>query len=761
MNNHAKLDALACGLATVTTTLPGPVVLTALMIVESIIVKKIMRRPTVRSLLSTTSMMLFVVIQPMFCLAQETATTAKHQDVQPDENNAITELPPVEVEVGGTTISAQPARSKTKKKLKREPPLTADGLPAGEPHIQAGTSNGENGLVSSNTGKNGSGIPSSQVGSAVTVVTGAQLRASQVRHAGEALRSLPGVHVNRSGGASSFTQVRVRGAEGNHTLVLIDGIEANSTQGGEFDFSNLLANDIERIEVIRGGHSGIYGSKAIGGVINIITKSGKGPITLETSAQGGSLQTRSIAGRLSGGTDKMWMALGVQHEASEGFNIAVRGEENDPWRNTTLSVKGGVQIVPGVTLDFSARNVRKFLNFDTEARAPGSLLNVATDAPNTSDSNLFLGGANLKWELLDGALTQVLRTTGNRTDLSSTTTFGGAENLSEAYKFGYLATYRFDMPVLTAARHTISGLIEKQFESFTPRASFSDNLRRDREQVATVAEYRGEFSDRVFISANVRHDRNDVFQDFTTWHSGISVPVPEIGLRPHASVGTSVALPGMFEQFGTVLGVFVGNPDLKPEQSLGWDAGIEFSLPIGDALLDVTYFEANLEDEIRGFGYTTRNLEGESTRRGIEVAMRAHVTPWLYLGAGYTFLDAKEPDGGEEIRRPKHSAKTEIITLFDEARGRVTLSAVYNGDMKDRNFGTFPATVVTLDEYILLSIAASYKIKSEVELFGRVENVLDTDYEEISGYNTAGIAAYAGVRLKLQDPTTAHWAKYK
>jgi len=133
------------------------------------------------------------------------------------------------------------------------------------------------------------GVPAYTVGNAVTVITGEELRARQIRYAAEALRSLPGVSVSRSGGFVNLTQVRIRGAEGNHTLVLIDGIEANNTADGEFDFSNLSADDIERIEIIRGPMSGLYGSNAVGGVINIITRRGQGPLTLTVRTEGGSM----------------------------------------------------------------------------------------------------------------------------------------------------------------------------------------------------------------------------------------------------------------------------------------------------------------------------------------------------------------------------------------------------------------------------------------------------------------------------------------
>jgi vitamin B12 transporter len=142
--------------------------------------------------------------------------------------------------------------------------------------------------------KEGDGVPLEKIGSAVTVVTGEQLRAQQIRNAADALRSLPGVAVSRSGGTGNLTQVRIRGAEAPHTLVLIDGIEANITADGEFDFSNLSADDLERIEIIRGPLSSLYGSNALGGVVNIVTRSGRGPLALTLKSEVGSLERGTL-----------------------------------------------------------------------------------------------------------------------------------------------------------------------------------------------------------------------------------------------------------------------------------------------------------------------------------------------------------------------------------------------------------------------------------------------------------------------------------
>ena len=606
------------------------------------------------------------------------------------------------------------------------------------------------------------GLASEKIGSAVTVVTGAQLEARKVRHAGEALRSLPGVHVSQSGGFGDLTQVRIRGAEGNHTKVLIDGIEASDTANNDFDFSNLLTADIERIEVLRGGHSGIYGSEAIGGVINIITKSGKGPLTVQASVEGGGLETRSIAGRVSGGTSLLWAAASAQFRASDGFDQSPVGTENDPFRNASGALKLGGTIMPGMIWDFTVRRTDTRLDFDSQPF--GSF--VVLDADNSGTSDVTLAGGKIRWDLFQGAFTQIVRGSHNRTKNTSDSPTFQSENLNKRFQFAYQGTYRFATPGLLQSKHALTGLGQLENELFTPTSTFfgapsADGVERKRKQRSVALEYRGEFADSVYFSGIVRHDKNDTFDDFTTWRTSVSVPIRGTGVRPHASVGTSVALPGMFEQFGSVLNQFVGNPNLVPEESFGWDVGVEYKLAGEQTVFDVTYFRANLENEISGFGNSLRNLDGESERSGVEVSVRSQLLPWLFVGAGYTYLDATEPDGRDEVRRPRHSGKVDVTANFDDGRGTFNVSTIYNGKMKDDNFATFPATRVTLDEYILVNAAVSYKVDPRMELFVRGENLLDQDYEEVSGFNTRGLTAYAGVRIKLEDPSTASWARYR
>ena len=190
------------------------------------------------------------------------------------------------------------------------------------------------------------GVPAYTIGNAMSVVTGEELRAQQVRHAAEALRSLPGVAVSRSGGVGNLTQVRIRGAEGNQTLVLIDGIEANNTADGEFDFSNLSAEDIERIEVIRGPMSGLYGSNAVGGVINIITRTGKGPLSVTVRTEAGSFGTRDVVVRASGGSDKAPSRRLLPLARHQRLQYLPLGDERDGSASPRLRCAAGRSCCP-------------------------------------------------------------------------------------------------------------------------------------------------------------------------------------------------------------------------------------------------------------------------------------------------------------------------------------------------------------------------------------------------------------------------------
>lgn len=712
-----------------------------------------------------------------------------------DAKLADAELPPVVVE--GATLEAAPATApKPKAKPKPQVVKSTDGPPA-EPAKKAANAPGDDtappaddvGEVagdipdaafngSDQTTANGdvSGIPASKLGTAVSVVTRAELKDRQVRTAADALRSLPGVSVSQQSGRQNLTVVRIRGAESNQTLVLIDGVEVNAGSDGFFDFSNLMVDDIAQIEVLRGPQSGLYSSGAIGGVINIITRGGKGPLTVRARVEGGSFNTRDAMVGISGGTDRAHGSLTLSGLRTNGFDISDAGTEKDGGEFRTLSFAGGLLVLPNLKIDATVRTSHRDGDRDGTNDIRDGLF-VSSEERSTFASDLWLGRLDATLDTFDHAWTHKLYVNGAQTensdlDLGIYSPPAGllSRNISTTTKYGYLSTFRLGEggPV----QHAITGMLEHTREAFEQPLIASDAFERDRNSVA--GEIRGEYFDTLSLTANIRHDNNEGFEDATTWRvtGSLQIATP---FRLHSSVGTGIKYPSFSEQFGVFYG-FVANPDLKPETSLGWDVGLETTFLAGKGIVDVTYFNANLEDEIdfdfvppasacgsTPFCFIPFNRTGQSTREGVEVSAKFLVMDGLTLGAAYTYLNAKESDGQEEVRRPPHSGRAELNYVFDAGKGNFNLAAIYNGQMQDLGFSaiTFSSQRVALDSYWLVSAAASYQIAPNMELFGRIENLLNQNYEEVYGFNTAGLAAYAGMRIKFEDPSTLEWAQYK
>ncbi|MEZ5855915.1 MAG: TonB-dependent receptor [Hyphomicrobiaceae bacterium] len=598
------------------------------------------------------------------------------------------------------------------------------------------------------------GYPAETVGSAVSVVTAADLANTQVRNAAEALRSLPGVAVNHAGSGAGQTQLRIRGAEANHTLVLIDGIVANQPGTGEFDFSNLPADQIERIEVVRGAQSGLYGSGAIGGVVNIITKRGNGPPQATVWAEIGSYKTVESGLSVSGGNDQAHALMSYSVRNTNGFNISREGSETDASQHRNFMFKGGISPTKDLSFDVILRNVDKRGDRDNDLLF-GSGLSHQVDGFSHLAANVWLAAIQAKLLTFDGRLEHRFAYNYAQSRLEDTDIgiFGEfyARNDNTRRNASYLTTLHLDTPALAGIlKHSITGLVEHEAEFFNQVTG--DNLTRDRQRLATAAEYRAEIFQRLTVTGNVRRDDNDSFADYTTWRTTASLNMREWGLRPHASYGTGVKLPTMIEQFGQFAN-FTPNPNLKAEESQGWDAGLEVTLGKGTVVLDATYFSANLTNEIvtrfQGFNTTVANLDGESTRSGVELTARWQPFAWLNLGANYTWLDAFDDQGQREIRRPRESGRVHATLAFAQGRGTLTMAAAYNGRTPDLAFELpfFETRRVILDDYWLATVAARYKISPGIEVFGRIENAFDARYQEIYGFETAGIAAYAGMKV--------------
>ncbi len=680
-----------------------------------------------------------------------------------------------EVIIEGASIAVSPTnkakKASTEIGTQTQSPVASPNVGSGTPVDGAPSVEGNAATASSGQGsiESGSGTQLiSEQGTAVAVVTGRELRQRQIKTAGDALRSLPGVYVSRTGGVGNETVVRIRGAESNQTLVLIDGVEVNPGISGIFDFANLSAHDIERIELLKGPQSGLYGSNALAGVVNIITTSGKGPLTLRASGETGRFNSQEIVLQASGGNDNAHAAITYQRRETDGFNIAAFGNEDDGNAITNFTAKGGVRVLENLKIDGVFRHAQNTGDRDGFDGIDAAGFNTTSDNLSVFQTKVRIAKLAATLDTLDGAWVHQVHVSRAETDTQDDDQgffpiFLQSEDRRLTY--GYTSTLRIETPGVPGVRHYVTGLVEDQRETFQQISG--DNVLHERNRESIAGELRGEYFDTLFLGGTVRRDDSDVFGEFTSWRTQGALKIPGTGLRLHGSAGTGIKYPSFGELFGTFFR-FTPNPALQPETSFGWDAGVEASFLGGRAVIDVTYFEANLKDEIvddfSNFPLITSiNLDGESTREGIEVTGRFRLADGLTLGAAYTYLDARQPDGLREVRRPEHTGRIDANYTFDHGRGNLNLAAIYNGETDDNAFNFFDPTITRarLDSFRLVTLAGAYQLTPGVELYGRVENLLDEDYTEVFGYQTAGAAAYAGVRLKLEDSSTAAWAADK
>ncbi|MEQ9125251.1 MAG: TonB-dependent receptor [Alphaproteobacteria bacterium] len=592
-------------------------------------------------------------------------------------------------------------------------------------------------------------LPAEEAGSAITVITAEEIEEKQVRYVTDVLRDVPGLAVSRSGPVGSQAQIRIRGAEANHTLVYIDGVEVNDPSGAsEFQFGDLVASDIERIEVLRGPQSALYGSDAIGGVINIVTKRGAGPATATGSVEGGSFGTGRASASLRAGGADYDVSLGVTTFTTDGVSAAPDGTENDGYDNTTLNARVGFRPLENLSIELSGRYVDSLREFD-EANGVVDGVSVLVDTDSTLDSQELNAGGRATLSTFGGMFDH---TVGVTVLDSERDTAGGFASTVEGVKtrMYYRGDVFLESDAVLPATHVFSFLAERELESQTVENAFA-NSDEEVTNHGVAGEYRLGLFDRLFLSAGVRHDFNDSFKDATTTRLTAAYLHRETDTRVHASFGQGVKNPTLVELFGFGLN-FVPNGDLEPEKSVGFDIGVEQRFLDGDASVDVTYFENRIEDLIQGAGNTVVNLPGTSKIRGVEATASLRVWDALLLTGQYTLTDARDSEGDRLIRRPRHTASLNASYAFDQDRARINVGADYQGRQDDFAFEAVPpfgTRRVTLDDYVLVNVGASYAITVEVEVFGRVENLIDEDYEDVLGFANPGIGAFVGVRARF------------
>jgi vitamin B12 transporter len=602
-------------------------------------------------------------------------------------------------------------------------------------------------------------ISINDVASSVTVITREEIEQKQVKYLSDLLRDVPGFSVSQSGGAGSQTQVRVRGAEANQLLVLIDGVRANDpAASGEFQYQFALTSNIERIEIIRGPQSATWGSDAMAGVINIIRKKDVESRYLSGTLEAGSFNTINAAvdGGYSG--DIFQLNGGLSYLDTDGTNISRTGNEKDGAENFTGNVAIEFDASDAFKLRFSGQVIDATSEYDD---IDFFVTGLPVDADRVTESQQSFLTGEVRYEPQQNPWSGSFSV--NRMESDNDNISDGVWSSSTAAE-----TLEFRLRGgVTLGRgeshnHRISFAIEREDVDFHQRGEASIFGDPNQDQAYDVNGYALEYVGKPVTgftwTLSGRVDDYSDFDDAATWQLAASYQLnPAFRLR--GSVGTGSKAPTFTERYGFFEDLFIGNPDLKPESSQGWEIGFDSSWADDQVQFQLAYFDQDLRDEIDGFVFdpetfyfTARNKQSDSHRKGIEAVFDTNLGQSVTLSASYTYTDATEDDAmGQpvrEVRRPKHMAGISANYYFSDTRGNLNLNLNHTGSQKDIFFSpvTFVSELVDIDAYTVVDLAASWKLTQSLELTGRVSNLLDEDYEEVLGFVRPGRAVYAGLR---------------
>lgn len=582
--------------------------------------------------------------------------------------------------------------------------------------------------------------PLDQVGSSISVITAKDLEQRQVKTVADALRMAPGVDVVRYGNMGGATSVFMRGANSQHTLVLIDGVIANdpSSPANSFDFSNLTTDNIERIELLSGSQSTLYGSSAMGGVINIITKRGDGKLKGYLSAEGGSFYTAREAAGLSGRFERLSYNLNVSRLDTNGISAANRkngNSEKDPYQNTTVATRLGVELFDNLDLDFTLRYNSSRVDMDDFVYDPVSYSSEFKDVRGYRQRvEQFFARSEGNLALFDGLWDQKLGFSYN--DSQRRYTDGN-------YYDG--KNFRFDW------QHTLHLHKTNDFTAgFEQLDEYGASKGVSEKHAATTSFYfqdQIKLFDRWFTTLGVRVDDHDRFGTRATYRFATSYLLKESGTRFKGSYGTGFKAPSLQQLYGS----FGANPDLKPEKSSGWDLGVEQKIPLMQTVIGATWFRNDFKDMINYLITDPLTWDGHNANidkartQGVELSASMQPLDDLTLKLSYTWLETEDRKTGQQLlRRPKNRIGFDAGYRFLK-RGSINLGLLYVGSRYDYGDTGYEK----MGDYLLVNLAGSYDITKNLQLFGRIENLLDRQYEEIIGYGTPGIGAYGGFKVSF------------
>lgn len=586
-----------------------------------------------------------------------------------------------------------------------------------------------------------------EVGSAATVITAEDIAKSGKNSLAEALQKSPGVSLRRNSVYGGVTSVDIRGAKSGQTMIMIDGVEIYDPIAidRDFDFAHLTTDNIEQVEIIRGPQSALYGANAMAGIVNIITKKGEGPPQLTYSLQGGSFDTFIESLGLSGSNNTSNYAVFVSRIDSEGVNKARNGGEKDGYKSTTLSAKIDTEVFDESEVFFIGRYTDAEFAIDEFDNS----FQYIEDDPNRINfsKQLVLKTGFTQWvsqawaHTLSASFINMDRRDRDPRDDIDTTENDDSRFRGDVKKI----QWQHDVAISGIDVETLGVEYQQERGASFANTSFY-NSQFDRRTVQTRGGYiQTQLNpyDNLFTTAGVRIDNHDIFGAETTYRLAAAYLSQETKTRYRASYGTAFKAPSIYQLYDSTN----GNENLQAEKSKGFDAGIEQKFMDENLIAGATYFINDFKDLISWTPDFPGAWTGQYTNinraytRGYELETRLKTNNNWQLSGNYTYTKTRDKTTGAEFgRRPRHQASLGLDWDYCQ-KGDVFILAKFVGQRFDDDNNTRK-----LKKYFLFDISTSYDITEDAQLFWRIENIFNRNYELISGFDGLGRAIYTGIK---------------
>lgn len=567
-------------------------------------------------------------------------------------------------------------------------------------------------------------------GTAVDVITSADLARMQLTGLNSALTGIPGAPTAASGAPGAITSIFLRGSNSNQSLFLVDGIRLNDPNTDyQVVLGGACAGACDSLEVAHGPQSTLYGGEAIGGVISLRSDAGKGPQRGAIAVEAGSFGTIQGAASVQAGTDQGGYTFSIAgghtdndrpNNEFDSLNYALRLDRKlKPTVAVGATVRGflGKYGSPGANEGWGANDLD---NEETESNQLATIFAEFTPSAELT-SKVVLGGQARRYESFDGSATTLVKNQRGVIDWQTTYTVN--------------------------AQHKLTGGITGEVNR-TRNTGFG-NIDERQQLFAIFIQDEWTPVERVYLTAGLRNDDFDTFGHATTGRVTAAWLSKDSHWKLRGSYGTGFRSPSFLDLYGQDP-YYVGNPNLKPEEAKGWDAGVDYFLADKKGVLSVTWFDTRLTNliafDFAAFPSTVRNIDKARTQ-GAEVSGKFSLPGAIEVRLAYTYLEADDETAGERLlRRPRNSGSIDLWKDFGHGFS-AGAGAVFSDDKMDVDAATF--ATIQGENYGVVRVYGAYEVNSRVTIKARVENLFDEDYAQVDGYPQLGIGAYAGIEVKF------------